>query len=46
MKIKKGEFVILVGNVGAGKSSFLNAINGNMIYVPRTIVDILSDNSN
>ena len=30
--IKKGEFVCIIGDVGAGKSSLLNAIIGEMIY--------------
>ena len=34
LDIKKGEFVIIVGKVGAGKTSLLNAIAGEMLYVP------------
>ena len=34
LEIKKGEFVIIVGQVGAGKSSILNSIFGDMLYVP------------
>lgn len=33
-QIKKGEFVLIVGSVGCGKTSLLNAICGNMIYLP------------
>jgi len=33
-QIKKGEFICVIGDVGAGKSSLLNAINGDMIFVP------------
>lgn len=31
--VKKGEFICVIGDVGSGKSSLLNAINGDMIYV-------------
>lgn len=34
-KIKKGEFVCVVGAVGSGKTSLLNAIAGNMLYMPQ-----------
>jgi ATP-binding cassette, subfamily C (CFTR/MRP), member 1 len=33
-KVKKGEFICVIGDVGSGKSSLLNAINGDMIYLP------------
>ena len=32
--IKKGEFLCIIGDVGSGKSSLLNAIIGDLIYVP------------
>ena len=32
MTIKKGEFVCIIGDVGAGKSSLLNAIIGELMY--------------
>lgn len=35
LNIKKGEFVCIIGDVGSGKSNLLNAINGEMIYVPK-----------
>jgi len=31
---KKGEIVCLIGQVGCGKSSLLNAIGGNLIFIP------------
>ena len=34
LDIKEGEFVIIVGQVGSGKSSLLNAMFGEMLYVP------------
>jgi len=35
-KVKKGEFVCVVGAVGCGKSSLLNAISSNLIYMPES----------
>jgi ABC-type phosphate/phosphonate transport system ATPase subunit len=32
--IKKGEFIVVIGDVGAGKSSLLHAMIGDMIYLP------------
>ena len=31
LKIKKGEFVCIIGDVGSGKSSLLNSIIGDLI---------------
>lgn len=33
MQIKKGEFICIIGEVGCGKSSLINAILGDMIYI-------------
>ena len=33
--VKKGDFVCIIGDVGAGKSSLLSAINGDMISIPK-----------
>lgn len=38
--VKKGEFVCVIGDVGSGKSSFLSAIIGDMIYIPRKEIDV------
>jgi len=35
VKIKKGEFVCLIGDVGSGKSSFLSALIGDLLYPPQ-----------
>ena len=35
IKIKKGEFVCLIGDVGSGKSSFLSALLGDLLYLPQ-----------
>lgn len=32
IKIKHGEFVCIVGNVGSGKSSILSTIVGDLLY--------------
>jgi ABC-type cobalamin/Fe3+-siderophores transport system ATPase subunit len=32
-KVKKGNFVCIVGDVGCGKTSLLQALNGEMIYI-------------
>ena len=34
IKIKKGDLVVVVGEMGSGKTSLLNAILGEMISVP------------
>ena len=34
LKVKKGEFVCIIGDVGSGKSSLLSSIIGDLIYVP------------
>jgi ABC-type uncharacterized transport system ATPase component len=39
LTVRKGEFVCVIGDVGAGKSSILNALNGDMIYVPTSVVN-------
>lgn len=33
LKIREGEFVCIIGDVGSGKSSLLQAAIGDMIYV-------------
>ena len=41
--VKKGEFVCIIGEVGSGKSSLLNAILNNMIQVgPKEVKKILT----
>ena len=39
LQIKKGEFVRIIGEVGSGKSSLLNAILGDMIYIDNDIIE-------
>ena len=34
LEIVHGEFICVIGDTGAGKSSLMNAILGDMIYVP------------
>ena len=44
MKIRKGELICLIGDVGSGKSSIFSAINGDMIYVPNNVLYDNKDN--
>ena len=39
LKIKKGEFLCIIGDVGSGKSSLLSSIIGDLIYVPQSEVE-------
>ena len=41
LSIKKGEFVCIIGDVGSGKSSLLQAIVGDMIFIPQNEIDEL-----
>ena len=41
ISIPKGSFTVIIGATGSGKSSLLNAINGELIYVnEKTIKDV------
>ena len=37
--IKRGEFVCIIGDVGAGKSSLLSALIGDMLCVPASYIE-------
>jgi len=41
--IKKGEFVIIIGDVASGKSSFLYSLIGDMLSLDKDFVDDLKD---
>jgi ATP-binding cassette, subfamily C (CFTR/MRP), member 1 len=36
LEVKKGEFMIIIGKIGSGKSSLLHAILNEMTYVPES----------
>ena len=39
LQIKAGEFVCIIGEVGAGKSSLLKAIIGDLLYIEQSEID-------
>lgn len=39
LEVCTGELVCVIGDVGSGKSSLLNAIIGDMIYVPGSEIE-------
>ena len=45
LSIKKGEFVAIIGGVGSGKSSLLNCILGEMLYLDDNTIDKFKDSA-
>lgn len=45
LQVKKGEFVCIIGDVGAGKSSLISALIGDMLYLTSDQVKSLSAES-
>lgn len=43
LRIKHGEFVCVIGDVGSGKSSLLNAIIGDLLYLDNEFVEMNKD---
>ena len=43
LDVRKGEFLCIIGEVGSGKSSLLNALMGDMIYVSDKTLDEMQD---
>ena len=43
VEIKKGDFVAVIGEVGSGKSSLINAILGEMLTIENHVVDQFRD---
>ena len=38
LKVKKGEFLCVIGDVGSGKSSLLNTLIGDLLYVSPELI--------
>ena len=45
LQVKKGSFVVIVGETGSGKTSLLNAMIGEMIHLPDQAVKEVGDRS-
>ena len=43
LKIQKGEFIMIVGEVGAGKSSLLATMISDLVYVNNNTLDKMKD---
>lgn len=41
--IKKGSFTVIIGATGSGKSTLLNALLGQLIYVPKSVIEEVKD---
>ena len=41
LEVKRGEFVIIIGEIGSGKSSLISAILGEMLYIPQNEIECL-----
>jgi len=39
LTIKEGEFVCIIGEIGSGKSSLLNAMTGEMVYLSQKTIE-------
>ena len=38
LKVKKGEFLCIIGDVGSGKSSLLSTLIGDSLYLPNKVM--------
>ena len=45
LRVRQGDFVVIVGDVGSGKSSLLSAMIGDMIHVPADEINFIGDRS-
>lgn len=43
LNIKHGEFVCVIGDVGSGKSSLLNALIGDLLYLDSDFIEANKD---
>jgi len=43
LKVKKGEFVCIIGEIGSGKTSILQSIIGDLVFVPKEDIKQLGE---
>ena len=43
MQVKKGDLVIIVGKIQAGKSSLMKAMVGELLSIPQKEMDFIGD---
>ena len=41
LKVTKGEFICIIGDVGSGKSTLLSTLIGDVLYMPSSLMKFI-----
>ena len=41
LKIRRGEFICIIGEIGSGKSSLIHQLVGQLLYIPQKEIDFV-----